>query len=76
MATTPLALVDLFAAAPHIGRPLGDAPGGRRGGVLPDRRRPGRWHRVRLDAPSDLMSLTLRQGTRHERIEGQGEHAE
>ncbi|MEU1656794.1 hypothetical protein HEP81_01142 [Streptomyces griseofuscus] len=24
----------------------------------------GRWHRVRLDAPSDLMSLTLRQGTR------------
>ncbi|MFZ4238257.1 cupin domain-containing protein [Streptomyces murinus] len=36
----------------------------------------GRWHRVRLHAPSDLMSLTLRQGTRHERIEGQGEHAE
>ncbi|MFD5254755.1 cupin [Streptomyces bobili] len=24
----------------------------------------GRWHRLKLDAPSDLMSITLRQGTR------------
>ncbi|MGW7102095.1 cupin domain-containing protein [Streptomyces sp. NPDC054883] len=27
----------------------------------------GRWHRLELDAPSDLMSITLRQGTRLER---------
>ncbi|WP_432105388.1 cupin domain-containing protein [Streptomyces sp. bgisy091] len=27
----------------------------------------GRWHRVELDAPSDLMSITLRHGTRLER---------
>ncbi|MER6301237.1 cupin [Kitasatospora sp. NPDC001539] len=26
----------------------------------------GRWHRLELDAPSDLMSITLRQGTRLE----------
>ncbi|MET8543981.1 cupin [Kitasatospora sp. NPDC004799] len=27
----------------------------------------GRWHRLELDAPSDLMSITLRTGTRLER---------
>ncbi|MFJ6016560.1 cupin domain-containing protein [Streptomyces sp. NPDC092952] len=27
----------------------------------------GRWHRLELDAPSDLMSVTLRHGTRLER---------
>ncbi|MFE6055926.1 cupin domain-containing protein [Kitasatospora sp. NPDC056446] len=27
----------------------------------------GRWHRLELDAPSDLMSITLREGTRLER---------
>ncbi|MFI9046949.1 cupin [Streptomyces sp. NPDC053427] len=27
----------------------------------------GRWHRLELDAPSDLMSITLRQGTRLEK---------
>ncbi|WP_413799147.1 cupin [Streptomyces iranensis] len=27
----------------------------------------GRWHRLRLDAPSDLMTITLRQGTRLEK---------
>ncbi|MET9296452.1 cupin [Streptomyces sp. NPDC003077] len=27
----------------------------------------GCWHRLELDAPSDLMSITLRQGTRLER---------
>ncbi|MGD6756401.1 cupin [Streptomyces sp. BH105] len=27
----------------------------------------GRWHRMELDAPSDLMSVTLRKGTRLER---------
>ncbi|MET9182698.1 cupin [Kitasatospora aureofaciens] len=27
----------------------------------------GRWHRLELDAPSDLMSITLRHGTRLER---------
>ncbi|MCX4745915.1 cupin domain-containing protein [Kitasatospora sp. NBC_01287] len=26
----------------------------------------GRWHRLELDGPSDLMSVTLRQGTRLE----------
>ncbi|MEV7603066.1 cupin domain-containing protein [Kitasatospora sp. NPDC089797] len=27
----------------------------------------GRWHRLELDGPSDLMSITLRSGTRLER---------
>jgi mannose-6-phosphate isomerase-like protein (cupin superfamily) len=27
----------------------------------------GRWHRLELDAPSELMSITPREGTRHER---------
>lgn len=27
----------------------------------------GRWHRLELDAPSDVMSVTLRQGSRLER---------
>lgn len=27
----------------------------------------GRWHRLTLDAPSDLMSITLRRGTRLEK---------
>ncbi|MCX4835041.1 cupin [Streptomyces sp. NBC_01016] len=27
----------------------------------------GRWHRLELDAPSDLMSITLRKGTLLER---------
>ncbi|MEV8323356.1 cupin [Kitasatospora sp. NPDC056731] len=27
----------------------------------------GRWHRLELDGPSDLMSLTLRHGTRLEK---------
>ncbi|TDD73233.1 cupin domain-containing protein [Actinomadura darangshiensis] len=27
----------------------------------------GRWHRLELDAPSDIMSITLRHGTRLER---------
>ncbi|MCC3777919.1 cupin domain-containing protein [Streptomyces sp. UNOB3_S3] len=27
----------------------------------------GRWHRLELDSPSDLMSITLRRGTRLER---------
>ncbi|MFI6515057.1 cupin domain-containing protein [Spirillospora sp. NPDC050679] len=27
----------------------------------------GRWHRLELDRPSDLMSITLRRGTRLER---------
>lgn len=27
----------------------------------------GRWHRLELDAPSDIMSVTLRRGTRHEK---------
>ncbi|MGD6747585.1 cupin [Streptomyces sp. BH106] len=27
----------------------------------------GRWHRLELDAPSDLMSITLRKNTRLER---------
>ncbi|QNS02348.1 cupin domain-containing protein [Streptomyces xanthii] len=27
----------------------------------------GRWHRLQLDAPSDLMSITLREGTRLEK---------
>ncbi|MFF7776482.1 cupin [Streptomyces tanashiensis] len=27
----------------------------------------GRWHRLELDAPSDLMSITLRNGTRLEK---------
>lgn len=27
----------------------------------------GRWHRLELNAPSDLMSITLRHGTRLER---------
>lgn len=26
----------------------------------------GRWHRLELDAPSDLMAITLRSGTRLE----------
>ncbi|MBD0742753.1 cupin domain-containing protein [Streptomyces sp. CBMA152] len=30
----------------------------------------GRWHRLELDAPSDLMSITLRHGTRLERHAG------
>ncbi|MEU6059540.1 cupin [Streptomyces sp. NPDC047097] len=30
----------------------------------------GRWHRLELDAPSDLMSITLRDGTRLERRTG------
>ncbi|MBO1416664.1 cupin domain-containing protein [Streptomyces sp. FH025] len=30
----------------------------------------GRWHRLELDAPSDLMSITLRHGTRLERRTG------
>ncbi|MFD0374244.1 cupin [Streptomyces sp. NPDC127112] len=30
----------------------------------------GRWHRVELDAPSDLMSITLPNGTRHEKRTG------
>ncbi|MEU7019610.1 cupin domain-containing protein [Streptomyces sp. NPDC046203] len=29
----------------------------------------GRWHRLELDAPSDLMSITLREGTRLEKRE-------
>ncbi len=37
---------------------------------------PGCWHRVRPGAPSDLMSLTLRRGTRGEPIEGQGEYVQ
>ncbi|MFK4107494.1 cupin [Streptomyces sp. NPDC002176] len=49
-----------------------DAPGGAEGmvrlragaAVIIPR---GRWHRLELDAPSDLMSITLRQGTRLER---------
>ena len=28
----------------------------------------GRWHRLELDGPSDLMSVTLRQGTRLEPV--------
>lgn len=27
----------------------------------------GRWHRLELDAPSDLMSITVRHGTRLEK---------
>ncbi|MEU3228266.1 cupin [Streptomyces sp. NPDC006976] len=27
----------------------------------------GRWHRLELEAPSDLMSITLREGTRLEK---------
>lgn len=27
----------------------------------------GRWHRLELNAPSDLMSVTLRHGTRLEK---------
>jgi mannose-6-phosphate isomerase-like protein (cupin superfamily) len=27
----------------------------------------GRWHRLELDAPSDIMSVTLRRGTRLEK---------
>ncbi|MFI8888636.1 hypothetical protein ACIGW9_40845, partial [Streptomyces sp. NPDC053813] len=27
----------------------------------------GRWHRLELNAPSDLMSITLRHGTRLEK---------
>ncbi|MCG7523397.1 cupin domain-containing protein [Streptomyces sp. OfavH-34-F] len=27
----------------------------------------GRWHRLELDGPSDLMSITLRRGTRLEK---------
>ncbi|MFI6156382.1 cupin domain-containing protein [Kitasatospora sp. NPDC051170] len=27
----------------------------------------GRWHRLELDTPSDLMSITLREGTRLEK---------
>ncbi|MEZ0066807.1 mannose-6-phosphate isomerase-like protein (cupin superfamily) [Streptacidiphilus sp. MAP12-20] len=27
----------------------------------------GRWHRLELDAPSDLMTITPRHGTRHEK---------
>jgi quercetin dioxygenase-like cupin family protein len=27
----------------------------------------GRWHRLELDAPSDLMSITQRSGTRLEK---------
>ena len=27
----------------------------------------GRWHRIELDEPSDLMAVTVRQGTRHEK---------
>ncbi|MEU2717972.1 cupin [Streptomyces sp. NPDC007205] len=30
----------------------------------------GRWHRLELDAPSDLMSITLRHGTRLEKRTG------
>ncbi|MFB7653578.1 MULTISPECIES: cupin domain-containing protein [unclassified Streptomyces] len=30
----------------------------------------GRWHRLELDAPSDLMSITLRAGTRLEKRTG------
>lgn len=30
----------------------------------------GRWHRLELEAPSDLMSITLRNGTRLERRTG------
>jgi mannose-6-phosphate isomerase-like protein (cupin superfamily) len=30
----------------------------------------GRWHRLELDCPSDLMSVTLRQGTRLEHRDG------
>ncbi|MFI5570917.1 cupin [Streptomyces sp. NPDC051740] len=30
----------------------------------------GRWHRLELDAPSDLMSITLRDGTRLEKRTG------
>ncbi|WP_111584134.1 hypothetical protein [Streptomyces sp. PsTaAH-130] len=36
----------------------------------------GHWHRARPDAPSDLMSLTLRRGARRAPIEGQGEYAQ
>jgi mannose-6-phosphate isomerase-like protein (cupin superfamily) len=32
----------------------------------------GRWHRLELDVPSDLMSITLRRGTRHERRDSTG----
>ncbi|WP_225839774.1 cupin domain-containing protein [Streptomyces sp. NK08204] len=30
----------------------------------------GRWHRLELDGPSDLMSITLRHGTRLEKRTG------
>lgn len=30
----------------------------------------GRWHRLELDAPTDLMSVTLRRGSRLERRTG------
>ncbi|QXJ20443.1 cupin domain-containing protein [Actinomadura graeca] len=30
----------------------------------------GRWHRLELDGPSDIMSITLRRGTRLERRDG------
>ncbi|WP_181764148.1 cupin domain-containing protein [Streptomyces albidus (ex Kaewkla and Franco 2022)] len=30
----------------------------------------GRWHRLELEGPSDLMSVTLRQGTRLEKRAG------
>lgn len=32
----------------------------------------GRWHRLELDAPSDLMSVTRRHGTRLEKRTGTG----
>ncbi|MBY8887073.1 cupin domain-containing protein [Streptomyces sp. PTM05] len=30
----------------------------------------GRWHRIELDAPSDIMSLVVAHGTRVERLPG------
>lgn len=32
----------------------------------------GRWHRLELDVPSDLMSMTLRRGTRLEKRDEAG----
>ncbi|MFF6886057.1 cupin [Streptomyces sp. NPDC012421] len=32
----------------------------------------GRWHRLALDAPSDMMAVTLPRGTREERWTGAG----
>lgn len=27
----------------------------------------GRWHRIELDRPSDILAVTVRRGTRHEK---------